>query len=137
MPIPNAFVAAITRKSPSMKLCWTFFFSSGGSPAWKRSASMPAVARKSATSSVRRRVAQYTIAPPFVSGGQMPGQQLVDVVKLLGAGGLGHDELQIRAPAAAVEHRHLDVEMLPEVVDDLLDHFRLGRRGQTQHRRNA
>ena len=68
---------------------------------------------------------------------QMPGQELVDVVELLGASGLGHDELQIRAPAAAVEHCHVDVEVLPEVVDDLLDHVRLSRGGQTQHRRHT
>ena len=111
MPIPKAFVAAITRKPPSMKLCWMFFFSSG----WQSGVEAIGVdvqggeERSDLLGPPPRRAVHDR--PACCLRRQMPGQELVDVVELLGAGGLGHDELQIRAPAAAVEHRHLDVEV--------------------------
>ena len=120
-----------------MKLCWMFFFSSG----WQSGVEAIGVdvhggeERSDLLGPPPRRAVHDR--PACCLRRQMPGQELMDVVELLGAGGLGHDELQIRAPAAAVEHCHVDVEVLPEVVDDLLDHVRLSRGGQTQHRRHT
>ena len=68
-------------------------------------------------------------------GRQMLLQQRVDVVELRRVVGLDHDELEVRATAAAVVHTRLDAELAPEVVDDLLFDLRLGRGGEAQHGR--
>ena len=58
----------------------------------------------------------------------MVGQDLVDVVVLLGCGCLDHHELEVGALAASVEHPHLDAELFGEVLDYLLFDSGLGRR---------
>ena len=68
---------------------------------------------------------------------QMMGQRRVDVLVLGGLRCRDHDEVQVGAAAAAVEHRHVDSQVPLEVVADLGLDLWFGCRGQAQHRRCA
>ena len=68
---------------------------------------------------------------------QMMGQRRVDVLELGGLRCWDHDEVEVGAAAAAVEHLHVDAQVPLEVVADLGPDLWFGCRCQTQHRRGA
>ena len=113
-----------------------FFFSSGCNPAWKAiggDSLLSEKARHLLGPSPGRAVHDGTARG---LGRQVLVQDHGDVVELLRVARLNYDEFEVRALAAAVEHPHLEAELLPEVIDDLFLDTGLGRRRQTQHRRN-
>ena len=65
------------------------------------------------------------------------GQRRVDVLELGGLRCWDHDEVEVGAAAAAVEHLHVDAQVPLEVVADLGPDLWFGCRCQTQHRRGA
>ena len=66
-------------------------------------------------------------------GRQVRLQHLVDVGELLASRSRDDLERQIGPLGAAVEHRQLDPDLLPEVAHDVLDDAGPGGRGQAQH----
>ena len=132
MPMPKALVAQIARRSPRMKLSWTFFLVSGGSPAWKVVGGHPLLLQE-----LRH---LFRMAPGrAVDDGparsvrrQVRLENLVNVIELCRAAGGDHHEIQVGAPGAAVEDLHVNAQLVMEVLDDLVLHVGLGGGGEAQ-----
>ena len=124
----------MTRNSPPMKRCWTFFLVSGVSPAWKRSASSPhGLQEIGDLLGVPPRRAVDDGAAAIVRG-QVRLYDPVDVGGLSLAARQRHHEVQVGSPCAAVEDLQLDIELLAKVVLYLPLDVGLGGRCQTEHR---
>ena len=69
-------------------------------------------------------------------GGQVGLENLMDMGEFLATGCRDHFKCKIGSLRAAVEYGEFDSELLPEVINNVLPHVRLGSRGQAEDGRH-